>query len=275
MINKKNLNKQEYIFQRFQRFKSVFFHGKSSVQYKDYSMNFQETMVCLGKGFGILAIISYIFYRSYLSFVLLSPIIVLFYIFEKKALLKKSLWQLNLEFRDMLLSVTAGLQAGYSVENAFVEAKYDIRAMYGRQSRMLPELNRMEIGLKNNIPLEKILEDLANRSDIEDIREFSEIFVIAKRNGGNLNALLKFAAEKINEKVQVQEDIGITLSAKQYEIKILSTIPFFLVAYINLTSPGFFDCLYYNLKGICIMTVCLLLYGLALVIAEKIVRIVV
>ena len=50
----------------------------------------------------------------------------------------------------------------------------------------------------------------------------------------------------------------------------MSVIPFFMIAYVNLTGGGYFRALYHNVAGILIMTFCLGLYVVSLLLAEKI-----
>ena len=63
------------------------------------------------------------------------------------------------------------------------------------------------------------------------------------------------------------------ISSKQFEHRLMCLIPFLIVGYIGATSPGYFDMFYGNLKGILIMSVCLLVYVGAFVWGEKIANI--
>ena len=53
----------------------------------------------------------------------------------------------------------------------------------------------------------------------------------------------------------------------------MNLIPFLIMAYLQLTSAGFFDVLYGNPAGIVIMTGCLAVYLAAFLLSEKIVDI--
>ena len=62
-------------------------------------------------------------------------------------------------------------------------------------------------------------------------------------------------------------------AAKQFEQKIMNLIPFFLVLYGDVSSPGFFDMMYQTGAGRGIMTGCLVLYAAAYALAGRILRI--
>ncbi len=177
------------------------------------------------------------------------------------------------QFKDAILSVAAGLQAGYSIENAFLEAGKDMERLYGTDSLMAKEIRYLKKGLQNHVPLEILLADLGRRSGEADMEDFAQIFAIAKRSGGNLNAIIRRSAAITGEKIEVKREIRTLLSSRRYEQRIMNMVPFLIMAYLQLTSRGFFDCLYFNTAGILIMTGCLAVYLAALQIAKKMIEI--
>ena len=60
---------------------------------------------------------------------------------------------------------------------------------------------------------------------------------------------------------------------KKYEQRIMSLVPVGVMAYMSITSEGFFDVLYHNGLGIIIMSFCLLVYGVAVYLGEHLTRI--
>ena len=59
-------------------------------------------------------------------------------------------------------------------------------------------------------------------------------------------------------------------AAKVFEQQVMSAVPFLIVLYIDITSPGFFDIMYETPGGRWVMTLCLGLYGMALILAGQI-----
>lgn len=242
--------------------------------YDNYRMNIRE-IICYGlQGVGIAALVSYVFYRSAIVFLLLLiPELIFLLRQKKKNLLHRRKEELNLQFKEMMHAVIAGLQAGYSIENAFTHAYQDICLLYGKQSMMAKELFHLTMELRNNRNIEDVLSDFAARCQIADIRDFAEVFHIAKKSGGNLVGILKNTADIISDKIEVKREITTMISAKRLEQRIMDIVPFAIILYIDASSPGFFDGMYHNPVGIAIMTVLLAVYIAAYLMAEKIIHI--
>lgn len=191
----------------------------------------------------------------------------------KTAYGKKRLWQLNLQFREALGAISGALMAGYSIENSFREAKQDLMLIYKEDADIMRELIFINQQIQRNQRVEDLLLDFADRSHLEDILNFTEVFVMAKRSGGNLMAILNRTVRNISDKIEIKREIQTLIAGKQMEAKLMTVIPLGIIGYLRLFSAGFLDVLYHNLLGITIMTVVLLLYGLGIYLAEKIVDI--
>jgi tight adherence protein B len=96
---------------------------------------------------------------------------------------------------------------------------------------------------------------------------------VAKKSGGNMTQIIGRTISVISEKMDVEKEIDVLISAKRMEARIMNLVPFFIIFYISLTSSGFFDPLYHNLFGIIFMTVCAGLYVTAYLMSERIVNI--
>lgn len=243
---------------------------KKEIEYVNYAFSRKEFIKVLLLGCLEIGIVSVFFYHSLIAFMVLLPSI--YFILKKKnqEMCNRRKRQLEKEFREVILSVAANLQAGYSVENAFCESYRDIIMLYGKESIMAGELHLLMRKLNNNEPLEEILMNLADRSGVDDIRDFAEIFQIAKRNGGNLQGIIHNTADIIEGKHEVQREIDTIISQKHLEQKIMQGMPFLMMGYLSLTTQGFFEPLYHNTTGIVIMTGCLAGYVVACILADKI-----
>lgn len=230
-------------------------------------------MVLVGKYAGFAGITGYLFYRSVAASLLLFLLIIPGYrkeisqkVEQRKALLKS-------QFKDGILSVSSALQAGYSVENGFREAVKDLVRMYGEDGLLTEEFVILCHKMERNESVESALDNLADRSGIEEIKSFAEVFHAGKRAGGDLSVMIHDTADIISMKIEVEEEIHTLLTGKQMEEKVMSVVPFFIIFYIDLTSSGFFSVMYGNVTGILIMSVCLLVYGVAVWLGERIINI--
>ena len=130
------------------------------------------------------------------------------------------------------------------MENAFEESIGDMEAMFGKECQMLYELEKLRRGLKNNETLENLLQDMARRSGQEEIREFAQVFAIAKRNSGNIPDTIELYSKIITGKLELEAELQTLLAAKQLEQKVMNVMPFFIVLYLEYSNPGYFDMMY-------------------------------
>ena len=222
------------------------------------------------KGTAILMLVSYVFYRSAIAFFIALPFLIVYLIKERRKTMRKRRHELMLQFREMMHAVIASLQAGYSVENAFIHSYEDMRLLYGSDAMISNELMLIARKLNNNENIEDALDEFAKRAHVQDITDFSEVFRIAKRSGGDLPAILNNTADLISDRIEVEREIATQISSKKMEQNIMDLVPFGIILYIDATSPGFFDPLYHSVFGVAVMSCLLAVYAGAYMLAEKI-----
>lgn len=243
------------------------------MDYSEYTFSKKEILFGAMEYLTICAVVAIFFYRSIWAFIILLPGIYGYFGIYRQRLIVKRKRRLTVEFSQTLYSVISGLRAGYSIENAFIEAGRDLLMFYGDKSLMALEIKNIKAGLSVSKSLEELIENLGNRSRDQDILLFSDVFKCAKRNGGNITEVLSKTADKIQERICIDEEINLLISEKRLELRIMEVIPFLILIYLDITSRGYFDILYGNLTGILIMTGCLVVYVTAILTAEKIVSI--
>ena len=102
--------------------------------------------------------------------------------------------------------------------------------------------------------------DLGERSGLEDIQNFAQVFAIGKRTGGNIGEILSNAVDQLRQKLEVQKDIQVQIASRRMEQTVMSLVPWGIVLYLNVTSAGYMDVLYRTAAGRMVATVCLVLY---------------
>lgn len=217
--------------------------------------------------------VSYLFFDSWIAFAILLPGIFLFLKERRDHLQKKRAKEISRQFTDGMQMVTASLQAGYSIENALSEARKELEKVYEKESFIVQEFQFIEIQIAMNRNIEELFMDLGRRTAIEDILSFSEVFMTAKRSGGDLVTVIRNTISCIRQKQETVQEIETSLAGKVMEQNIMSMIPMFILAYIKLTSPDFIRVMYGNLVGTTIMAICFGMYILAYFWGRKIVRI--
>lgn len=214
-------------------------------------------------GFGKAAGIGYLFYRSIFIASMLGCGYGIYGVFiAKRKFLEKQKKEITYQFREGVQGISAALSAGYSIENAFTEARKDLVLLYGEDSLLAMEFCRIEHELSLNRPVETVLFDFAKTWNTEDVLHFAQVFQTAKRTGGDLIAITRSTAERISEKIEVCREIDSMMAGKKMESRIMNVIPLGMILYLWLCSPGFLDCMYMA-SGRAVMTVLMIVYVMA------------
>ncbi|MBR3402781.1 MAG: type II secretion system F family protein [Parasporobacterium sp.] len=224
-------------------------------------------------GTAIIFTVLYLFYRSMWVITLLLPCVMVFRRERRKEREYSRKAVLNAQFRDMLESLAASLRVGYSMENALKECVREMSMTHGEDSPICEELNLMVNQIGIGMSAEAIFREFAMRSAVEDIDTFASVFSIAKRTGGDMVAIIKETSDSIAGKLDTRSEIAVLISSKRLEQNIMTMIPIGIILYIDLTSGGMLDPLYGNLTGILIMSICLCIYGAAVMLGRKLIRI--
>lgn len=213
-----------------------------------------------------------IFYQSLLALLFLLPLGVIVPLTMRKTLCEKRREQLGAQFKDAILALSSALQTGYSAENAWREAWQEMICIYGEDGLITRELASMVKAISVNETPEQVLEEFAERSGIEEIRSFAQVFRLAKRSSGDLVSIIDSTSRTISEKLRVREEIVTLTTAKQLEQTIMSVIPAGIILYLRFAFEGFLDVLYEGIFGRVVMTICFGIYVIAVLVGRRMVR---
>lgn len=219
------------------------------------------------------AVICYLFYDSYKAFLLLLPFAVFDYQNMKKGKKKKQKRILTLQFKAMMEAIVTSLTAGYALEKAVTDAKRDLEFVYEKDALIFEEIDFLSSGLTVNIPIEELFEDFGERSGIEDIRNFANVVMAAKKGGGNLVRIIQKTVNSIADKIAVEEEIETLITAKKLEEKVMMVMPYGIIFYLRISSAEFLEVLYHNALGVILMTFFLIVIYIADFWAGKIMEI--
>ncbi len=231
----------------------------------------KQKALFLLESFLLIFLLGELFFASLIAGLLLLPLGLVFYRKQKEAWRRKKQQKQKEEFRELLLGISSALAAGYSMENAWKNAAAEYRRNEAGSKEMLSELKRMQKKLEMNEGLEKVLCEFSERIDLEEARNFSDIFHFVNYSGGNMNRIIHTTIARIEDKIDVEREILSVTASRRLEARIMNLIPLGILAYLRLASPGYLDPLYHNIAGILLMTVSLLIYIGAYFLAERMV----
>ncbi len=164
---------------------------------------------------------------------------------------------LNLQFKQTLFSLSSSLSAGRSVENAFREAVADLQMLDPEgSSDMLSELTIICARMEYNQPVEEALHDFSLRAGMEDVERFADVFSVCKRTGGDLVEVVRRTSTIIGEKLDIQQDIAVSIAQKKFEAKALLAAPLMMVLFMSLTAGDYMEPMYTG-AGMAISTLAL------------------
>ncbi len=241
--------------------------------YNKYQLSRMENIKYLLQGLAGAAIIGVLFYQSIFGILAAAPIIWFYRRSRINRLLRERKWKLNLEFKDGILALSAALEAGYSAENSFEQAARDLHRLYGEASLIVREFSYISNQIRMNITIERALHEFGERTGVEDILSFCEVFHTAKRTGGNLIHIIRNTSSVISDKIEIKREILTLITGKQLEANIMKLMPLLILIYLSFSSPGFLNPLYHNLFGMIIMTLFLAGYLGATLVIDRIVDI--
>ena len=235
----------------------------SLCDYRSYRLSFPEWTRCLLEGMAACGVTAYVFYRSLTAFLLFLPAAFAWPSVCRKRYCKKRQEELRLQFKEAIRILASSLSAGYAVENAFAAGVRELRELYGEEAVITREFSYLSHQLSMNRTVESLLFDFAVRSGLDEIKQFAEIFAVSKRSRGELVSVVNHV---------VQEEILTMTAEKRLEQKIMNLMPYLIVLYVDLASPGFFAPMYETAAGRLVMTVCLLVYLSACLLSSRILR---
>ena len=243
------------------------------MDYKTYSLTKKEKGILCLASIGMSAMIAFLFYRSIWG-LLCFPII--FLLFQKRGIRdrkERQGKQLLEEFVNGIQILNTSLQAGISMENAWKEVQKELYLMYGENSLFFKEVKEMNYSILLNVPIEKLMLQFAYRSGQEDIIIFAELFEYGKRSGGNWGRMIQDVIEHVQDKYDANKEIEVMIAAKKLEQQVLNVMPLGILFFLQVSSWDYMNVLYHNPLGILCMSVCLLGYGGAILLSEKILQI--
>lgn len=242
-------------------------------QYKVYKMKLEELVLVSLGAMAVCFLVGMIFYENLLLSCLFSLAGALYIPFHKKEQLRKKKVTLNLQFKDMLYFISVSLSAGKSFETAIMDTHKAMLGIYpDPESDIIKELEIMNKKLLMSDPVEKVFMDLAERSQIEDIKSFAQVIMISKRAGANLVEVMKNTSETIREKIEISQDIENLIAGKKLEQKILGIMPFIMVLLLK-SGSDYLEPLMTTAYGRIIMTVALIMILAGQLIAKKVMNI--
>lgn len=197
--------------------------------YHVYNLSFIEKLQGFLIGGVGAAVVLYIFFSniplSAVAFVVVGIKAIPIY---QNYLLKKRRKTLLFQFKDMLESLTSSYSAGKNTRDAFIDSLNDLRGMYGDGADIVDELKIIVNGMDNNINVERLLLDFADRSGLDDVESFANVFDVSLRQGADIKNIIASTRDIISDKVDIEMEMNTMLAGNKNEINVMMLMPLIL-----------------------------------------------
>ena len=280
VMKKNNMNEPKYIPSPLKN---------QMINYKVYYMSALEKIIYFLITFLIGGIAGYIFYgglfkyegeattATYISnivvFVVVGMIAAKFFVPAiRKHLKEKRAKKLQKQFMDFMEVLAASLAAGNTLKDSFVNAKKDLLNQYLESDMIIIELSEIISGLDNGITLETMLDNFGDRSNNDDIQNFSNVMSNCYRLGGDFKSVVRRTRDIISDKIAVSEEITTKISSNKLQHNVMCIMPIVLVAMLKLASPSFANNLA-SFIGVFVTTIAFVIFIISYFWGQKIVDI--
>ena len=238
--------------------------------YSVYEFSSKEKIIFYLAGYLCIFTVVYLFYHSIIVSLVSGGLIYFIMPYVKGYMAQKRMDALNMQFKDMLYSLSASVAAGRQMEEALIEAEENLSSIYKPTEPIMKELKHMRISILENKESDKpLLKDFAARSKCEDINDFVQVYVTCRNMGGDIEKMIEKTAEVLTQKMTIERDIKVLTSQKKIEGRLISAMPPAMLLALNVFSYSYISVLYETVAGRIIMTASLAVTAYGVYLMER------
>ncbi len=180
--------------------------------------------------------------------------------------------ELTNQFRSFLEAIAVSLSSGMNVPDALISANNDLRMEYTDDSYIVKEVQEMINGIQNNLSIEVMLKDFGARSEIIDIQNFSEVFAVGYRAGGNLKDIVRKTSDIIGDKIEMSAEIETAIASNKTQFDVMMIVPIVIIILLR-TMSSQFAASFSTVAGVFATTVAIGIFVGAYKLGQKIMKI--
>lgn len=258
--------------------------------YKIYNLKKKEKTVCFIIAFVIGAFVGYVFYGgigvdaygdptvlTYICNIVVCSVAGFlfgkaFLPIRKDGVIKSRRNQIRTQFISLLDSLSTSIAAGRNVPMAFEAAREDLEVQFSEDSYIIAELDIINDGLCNNVPIEDMLADFGKRSGIKDIENFGKVFETSYRRGANMKDVIRNTHDILCKKILIEAEIETKITSSKNELYVMLVMPVLLMAMLKFTEGGFAEN-FVSPAGIASTTVAIVLFVASFFVGRAVMKI--
>lgn len=177
---------------------------------------------------------------------------------------------LQLQFRDLLESMSVSVRAGGNELNALESAYKDLQLTYNPDADIMIELNTIILKNKNGgINLRDLFMDFGKRSNLDDVKSFATIFSVIENKSNRFGDIIRDTHQIISDKVEIEQEIQTMITAAKTESYIMLVMPVVITLAMSVMGGGLMDALFTTLAGRAAATAAIAIFITAFLLAQK------
>lgn len=240
--------------------------------YNVYHETKKERLTWFIIGMIVGGVVLYVFYESIIVSILMGVVCGFAFIpIRRIMVINKRKQKLNLQFRGLLEVLSTSIGAGKNMYDSFSDASAELAVQFSDDADIVNETKLISIGLDNNIQIENLLLNFAERSGLEDVRNFANVFATCYKKGGNIKDVVKNTASIIGDKIEIQMELETMVAGQKNEQNIMLVMPVIFIILMKSMGGDLIDLK--SPTGILSVSIALVIFVAAYFISKKILNI--
>lgn len=213
-----------------------------ATDYNTYVPSMTEKILWFLIGMIVSGAVIYVFYERIIVSVIVGVICGFVFIpMRKEQVIKKRQQKLIGQFRGLLDALSTSIGAGKNMVDSFASAADDLAVQFTADSDIVKEVQMIRMGMNNNIPIENLLLNFAERSGLEDIYNFANVFATCYKKGGNIKDVIKNTATILGDKIEIQMELETMVSGQKNEQNIMLVMPVLFIVLMKSMGGDLID----------------------------------
>lgn len=162
-------------------------------------------------------------------------------------------------FRSMEACFQSGLSLMQTLQQVASESTGPLKEVFARAA------HRLEVGGSTK---EALLE-LKATSQVPELAFAAVALDVQHQAGGSLRQVLEAARESVEGQLALRRSLRVQTAQAKLSARVVSVMPFVLIALFSLVSEGFLDPFFKSMQGICLLGLAFVMQGAGILIVRK------
>lgn len=243
---------------------------RSSINYSQIPLGTIDYLLSFCLGFVIGFLVFHIFYRVMILSVFGGFVFGLVNIVKSsKGAIQKRKTKLRMAFFDLMEAMSVSMRAGSTILGSLQNAKQDLLLIYPTDSDIISELDLIIGRFENAVPLSQGFSDLAERSGLDDVKNFAAIYATIEGKSGKADEIIRETQQIISDKMEIEMEIETLMTAAKSEVNIMLLMPLVILGVIGYAGAGFMDAIYTTVAGRFVSTAGLIIFVISYIMARR------